>query len=332
VTILINCIYCRDLISSSNQSDEHVFPKAFGCPNTWTLDCVCRPCNQTLGGELERYLASDSLEGLERLRTIGSRSKKPICQSRIQLSLPDDDIYGDYRGIIVFADFTQPGHLYLPSQVVIEDDKGRKSPKLIDSVTSDDIEELRTRKYFIFANDETSLKSAFSDLENLGIKTQLEREAGLPQTLLAPPGQIQIPIQGRIDEVIYRSIAKISFNYLAKTKGTAFALESRFDEVREYIRYGKIPRQPVVSIVRGHILSDETNNGYSFSGHIFTIEEHRMEVVSKICLWNCFDFYYLVRLGSMGSIWYDIKVGHAFDMQSKELHEMCSPTFLNIRA
>ncbi len=24
-------------------------------------------------------------------------------------------------------------------------------------------------------------------------------------------------------------------------------------------------------------MSDETNNGYSFSGHIFTIEEHRME-------------------------------------------------------
>ena len=120
----IKCIYCKCEITESNKSNEHVFPQSFGCPDTWTMDCVCRGCNIAFGQSIERYLARDSLEGLWALKKIGSRSGKPIRQMRIKLNVPDEDKYGEFRGAIVYADFSQKGGLLLPAQILLKDDQG----------------------------------------------------------------------------------------------------------------------------------------------------------------------------------------------------------------
>ena len=107
----MQCIYCKNTIDDSNCSVEHVFPRSFGCPDTWTIDCVCRKCNNELGGTIERRLSGDSMEGLWRLQRLGSRSKKPIKQERIKIRVPEEERYGEVRGIILYADFS---HICLP--------------------------------------------------------------------------------------------------------------------------------------------------------------------------------------------------------------------------
>lgn len=84
----MTCIYCKKDIDDKNRSTEYVFPQSFGCPDDWTINCVCRKCNNDFGGTLERYLAGDSIEGLWRLQKIGSRSKKPIKQTRVKIRIP----------------------------------------------------------------------------------------------------------------------------------------------------------------------------------------------------------------------------------------------------
>jgi len=69
------CIYCKKSINKENTSIEHVFPQAFGCPDDWTINCVCRTCNNEFGRSLERYLAGDSIEGLWRRKNLGHGQK-----------------------------------------------------------------------------------------------------------------------------------------------------------------------------------------------------------------------------------------------------------------
>jgi hypothetical protein len=120
------CIYCKKEIPAESASIEHVFPRSFGCPNDWILDCVCRGCNNEFGGTIERYLAGDSIEGLWRLQKIGSRSKMPIRQTRLKIRIPNENRYGEFKGVTLYADFTQIDSLYLPPQISICDSSAER--------------------------------------------------------------------------------------------------------------------------------------------------------------------------------------------------------------
>ncbi len=126
------------------------------------------------------------------------------------------------------------------------------------------------------------------------------------------------------------SIAKISFNYLAKVKGAEYALDQRFDLIRDYIKTGNKPNFTIVKIEKGHILAEETNNRYLLEGHIFTIETKGNDIISKVALTNMFNFYYIVRLGGVGLIWHNIATGHAYSLQDDKMIQLFTPTFLSI--
>src|ERR1700761_2082929 len=64
------CIYCLTAKDTRDFNIEHVLPQAFGrFEDNLTLDCVCTACNQTLGDTVDRKLARDSVEGLDRFLT-----------------------------------------------------------------------------------------------------------------------------------------------------------------------------------------------------------------------------------------------------------------------
>jgi len=135
-----------------------------------------------------------------------------------------------------------------------------------------------------------------------------------------------------MDNVILRTIAKIAFNYLAKVNGAEYALDTKFDIVREYIKTGVKPSFNIVKIKKGHILAEETNNRYFLEGHVFTIEDRGDYIISKISLTNSFNFYYIVTLGKFGPIWHDIKSGHAYSLKEDKIIKLFTPTFLTIKA
>ena len=135
----MNCIYCKNPIAEKNSSEEHVFPQSFGCPDSWTMDCVCTECNTSFGRSIERFLAGDSLEGLWRLQKIGSRSGKPIRQIGLRINIPNEDKYGDFNGVIVYFDFSKKDSLILPSQIVLKDDQGNKKYFLLDDVEKEEV-------------------------------------------------------------------------------------------------------------------------------------------------------------------------------------------------
>lgn len=322
------CIYCKNEIASNNMSTEHVFPQSFGCPDDWTIDCVCRNCNNELGGTIERRLAGDSMEGLWRLQKIGSRSKKPIKHERIKIQIPDEGSYGEFRGIILFADFSQMDSLYMPAQVVMAKDSGAREHRLIEDMSDEDIKNIPGR-FGLFAHNEVEYNQAVDRFKRLGKKFDEEIQR-LPQTAIGADGKLEVEIEGILDVVIFRTIAKIGFNYLAKAQGHEYTLDKRFDVIREYIRMGAKPQINPVRIEKGHILAEETSERYFLEGHIFTIETRGSQIISKVCLTNLFNFYYVVNLGDIGPIWHDIKSGHAYSLKEDKMVPLFTPTYLTI--
>lgn len=329
----MRCIYCKKDIKEDNKSHEHVFPRSFGCPDSWAMDCVCIGCNNEFGRTIERYLASDSIEGLWRLQKLGSLSKKPIRQTRIQLNIPDEYKYGEFRGAIVYVDFSKRDSLLLPPQVLIIDSQGNRKFFLIDDINEEVKKELQRKDkgYWVFANNINEQKTTIEKLKQAGVEFKPIKEVGFPAGLVGSDGKLEVAIEEIKDQVIFRAIAKIAFNYLAKVKGADYALDARFDTVREYIKNGAKPNFNIVRIEKGHILAEETNSEYFFEGHIFTIQTKGDDIIGKVSLSNTFSFYYVVRLGELGPIWHDLKRGHAYSFEEDKIIPLFSPTFLTIK-
>lgn len=316
----MNCIYCKNEIIGDNQSDEHVFPKAFGCPDDWILNCVCQKCNNYFGGTIERYLAGDSIEGLWRLQKIGSHSKKHILQTRIKINVPDEKQYDEFRGAILFADFAKKDCLYLPPQILIFGSSGERTFVLLDKTSDEEIRNIK--KIALFAHNEKEWQQAAGRLKQIGMKFDEDKINRLPQTCIGEDGKLEVVIEGVMDAVIFRAIAKIGFNYLAKVMDAQYVLNSKFDAIRNYIKTGIKPNFRPVEIKNGHILPDETDSFYYFEGHIFIIETKGNKIISKISLTNMSNFYYVVNLGDVGLTWHNIKRGHAYSFEKNKILPM----------
>lgn len=52
---------------------------------------------------------------------------------------------------------------------------------------------------------------------------------------------VEVFAESILDDIIFRGVAKIAFNFLTYVKGPDFVLLSDFDDTREYIRTGKKP-------------------------------------------------------------------------------------------
>ncbi|MDP8299193.1 MAG: hypothetical protein P9L88_04755 [Candidatus Tantalella remota] len=273
-------------------------------------------------------MAGDSIEGIWRLKKIGSRSKKPIKQTRIKISLPDEDKYGEFQGLILYADFSQKDSLYLPAQVVISKGSVGNRHYLLEEMIDDEIAKI-DGKFGLYAHNKDEYDDAMDRMLGLGKKFD-DNVTGLPQTAVNDEGKLEVEIAGTMDTVIFRTIAKIAFNYLSKIRGAKYALNSKFDVIRDYIRGVNGSGMQLVEIQKGHILADETTNKYFLDGHIFTIETRGRDIVSKVCLTNSYDFYYVVKLGDLGPIWHDISSGHAYSLENDKMISLFSPTFLTI--
>jgi hypothetical protein len=169
-------------------------------------------------------------------------------------------------------------------------------------------------------------------LEKLGKKLEEDKISRFPEIAINKDGKLKVEIEGVIDSMIFRTIAKIAFNYLAKIKGANYALDQRFDLIRDYIKTANKQNFKMVRIEKGHILAEETRSKYFLEGHLFTIETRYNNIISKIALTNTLGFYYVVYLGKLGLIWHDIKSGHAYSLKEDKMIPLFSPTFLILRS
>lgn len=289
---MLRCIYCQEERSKDMYSKaEHVLPQSFGKfrRNLTLRQVVCDQCNQYFGDHLETYLGRDTFEGqlrfnhglknAEEFKSIGP-------QSRITLRSTEGPFAGCYlfrdyskqKGEIVVRPLPQVGFLlasnsygyFLLDQIPTKDElnaKGyqEKHPRPIVGleVDPDDLTELLAQKGISF------------------------RYQG-PTELTDRPDSIVCQLEGTIDHVIFRAVAKIALNYLAYWEGADFVQHSVFDKARRYIRWGHAPGYSLVRMVENAILANEPIEGLRSLGHLITVNwaQDGVSILSQVSLFN----------------------------------------------
>lgn len=325
----MKCIYClREFERSAYYPKEHVFPKAFGCPDNWTLECVCAECNNLLGGGIEKYLAKDSIEGLIRHQRLGWRSKRSIQQRRLKLQIPKEPQYGKFQGAILYPDPKRRGYCYIPPQIGFQSENTGDYEFFTEEDLKDETKLQRIRKMVnskkkVLAPTKQEHDQFISKLREKGINfTPLGEPFGLPEEI-SRDEQISLNIKSKIDDEIFRAMAKISFNYTAKVKGCNFVLNSSFNDIREYIIKGVSKGKNFVRVSKEPLLARGSRNR-DFDGHIFIIERNinQFKLISKITLFNLFTYEVLLS-EKVSPILYPIKIGHAYDIRRRVLRKLC---------
>lgn len=314
------CIYCKSEITPQTESIEHVFPESFGCPDDWTLDCVCEPCNNRFGGSIEKWLASDSMESVPRLKLLGSQSGKNVRSRRMRLAVPHEAEYGDFQGAIFERDF-KTGQLVLAPQAGFKNDKGEYEYFTDKELSYPEIQErvkkLSDKDIKILGQPEGQeeiTERIIEQLKSIGITFQKTGELHL--SYKPPGGEIVVPVRGEIDADIQRAAAKIAFNYLAKIKGADFVLQAKFDKVRDFINGG--PYQRIVTPVRDPILLDDFKDR-RYLLHIFIFERVGDTLRAMVSLFNQGMAYDVILSTEMGPFWYEIVSGHVCNPLTKRI-------------
>ncbi len=125
-------------------------------------------------------------------------------------------------------------------------------------------------------------------------------------------------VQGTIDQILMRAIAKISFNYLAYLQGSDFVLHQDFNIIRNFILKGKKPNYPLVRMVQSSILGDEPIERKRRTGHIVTVSwaDDGVSIIGQVSLMNWMKYVISLSRNFSGEH-RDIKKGHFFNFPNQ---------------
>jgi hypothetical protein len=135
----------------------------------------------------------------------------------------------------------------------------------------------------------------------------------------ASDATIFLETEGVIDAHIWRGVAKIVFNYLAKIEGARYVLDEKFDRIREFIT-GKRMDRALVRFSRFPILAGETTRIRYTKYHLVMYERNGPSLIGRVSLFN--SFTYDVMLCENLRLIYSIKSGHAFDPVSRRVFKL----------
>lgn len=332
----MKCIYCLEgKPVDSFRKTEHVLPQSFGkFKDNLTLNkIVCDTCNEYFGNNLELHLGRDSFEGMARFDHNVKRSnefRSPGKESRLSIKLNEGPLKGAYayreyselEGKIIIKPIPQvgfkrsggPDYEYFPLDRIPDKDYLESNFDLKAQ------ESIRT----LGASMETAQKHFIEK----GISFNPCGE-GYPSE---PHKDWECEVTGQIDQAIFRSIAKIAFNYLAYWAGPDFVIESPFHPIRKYIRYGEKTSYPFVVILDKSILRDEPVEGKRRLGHIIVLAKSRngLSVVSQVSLFN-WATYSVVLAKDYHGKQFAIEEGRFFNVANGEILELVPGDMAGVR-
>jgi hypothetical protein len=327
--MLIKCIYClEDKKEECFKREEHVLPESFGefyCSNFRLVlkDTVCDSCNQFFGDNLELILARDTFEGgtlryetgikkLNDFKSLGKRSQ--IIYKYLK---------GGFPGIYVYREYSKEnGFTIHPCpQVGFLKTSGEYEWHLLKDIP---VKETLKNGEYNLSDSKGCIVLSCDESEAERIFTKLGIKKGNSSTVHNDPnGKVLIEVQRELDEIIFRTVAKIGFNYLAYWQGKDFALRDSFNTIRDYIRWGKIPEIPIRGIIKGSFFPDEEKTGKKRNGHIIVIywDEKEASLVARISLFNFIQ--YVIRLAKDNDQEYkQLKKGHFYNIQQMNILEI----------
>lgn len=323
------CIYCSpDRPTQTPYTREHVVPEAFGKfrDNLVLNEGVCHDCNKFFGDKLEVIFGRGSLESVLRLdyRIKPLTNLNKLRKDRVVFALSTT---GDLDGLILecqeengelivalvrqvgFPHINGNGRIYVSAS----DLANLSVPLPQEADTTKDV-------FLIFDTEEVRQK-LIQDLLKRNVKAnEVLLEASLPMNIGV---EINVATKSKIDDIVLRCIAKIAFNYLAKTAGLSFVLRNDFNAMRSYIRYGTEPGYDFVKISDQPILASDSKTQRETKGHLIIVDfpAKGKDVIAQVSLFNLLTYEFLLAKDFSG-LWQNIISGHHFSITEMKVDRL----------
>jgi HNH endonuclease len=316
------CIYCRTRADGPFPK-EHVVPQAFGrFLDNLTLQCVCGVCNSFFDRELEVFLTRDSVEALLRVRyglkTKSGRRKLGTSRLTIRVISP-----GDWYGARIRTERNAEG----------TEIKGEPLPQVgfrkfgeteRKWFLEDELENKRAWERYrtdaethIVGQPDAAVQRLVEKLLKFGI---VFKKRGTPEK---HGGPVQVFAESILDDIIFRGVAKIAFNFLAYIRNVDFVLRPDFDEIRSYIRFGVKPLHPIVLVTTTPILQGDDSLYRQTNGHLVVVGWDMLNE-GVVCLLSLFNHltYHVVLCRNYSGVWHPIDAGRHFDLRTRTISEV----------
>jgi hypothetical protein len=324
------CIYCQQERSADCfTKSEHVLPQSFGKfrQNMTLNNIVCDQCNQYFGNNLEIFLARDTFEGQQRFK-YGIKSPEEFKSvgrdSRIIVKSAEGDFAGCYMQRYYCAEKGELVVKPLPQVGFMMARQNKYHYFLLDEIPTmaelhdDGYQETHPRPIVGLEVDSDELSSRLADK---GIPFRY-RGHYVPESRL---DSIGCELEGVIDHAIFRSVAKIAFNYLAHGEGADFVQHQAFDKARRYIRWQHAPGYQLIRLDQTAVLEDEPIEGERRLGHLITMNwaSDGISVLGQVSLFNWVTYSVCLARDFSGPP-PSLTRGHFFNVSNQEILELGS--------
>jgi hypothetical protein len=338
------CIYCERADPPCGFTREHVIPRALGNFRgdvvTLTQE-VCAECNQYFGDTLDLVLNRDSAEAMFRFR-YGLKDPADLRQmfaSRLRIRLPRDSSKwgGAYLELVIPpAGFHEP-YIDLAPQLACE----RRDGGGWEYFSEEDLRERAQEIAEVLTRDCTGPRVVWGRTNEIRQRLlDLLAEKGMSfnrptEMVEAVPafrdGLVNAELQFTFDKAVGRAVAKIGFNYLAKTQGADFCLRSDFDPVRRFVRNDVGNVSDFVNVHDGPVLRDFQGNTKPPRGHLLTVgwDEDGDDLLARVCPFQ--HATYMVRLcADFSGLWRPIESGHLYDLETRHVERLIAATRVQV--
>ncbi|OLD38528.1 MAG: hypothetical protein AUI57_06685 [Candidatus Rokubacteria bacterium 13_1_40CM_2_68_8] len=333
------CIYCRRTDPPCGFHREHVIPEALG---TFVGDVVtltqeaCAECNQHFGDTLERFLNRDSAEAMFRFRH-GLKDPAEVHETfsrRVRVRHPRDGSKwgGAYLAFVVPPAGEKEPYVELAPQLACE----RRDGKGWVYFSEEDLRERADEVKEVVARDCGPVRVLWAETKDakqrlltllaekgMGFKSQKQIVEAVPAFR---DGRVNAELEFTFDKVLARAVAKIGFNYFAKTRGAELALRPDFDPVRRFVRQGEGRPPDFVQFGAAPVLRDFRGRELPARGHLVTVgwdADNATEVIARVCPFQ--HITYIVRLcANFSGVWRPIESAHLYDLEKKRAERLAA--------
>lgn len=335
------CIYCPTKSDKPFSKAEHVIPQAFGKFNSregnLTLHNVCPECNAYFGQRLEQHFGRDTGDAFFRLLA-GVKPAEEAAEVggrrlTFRIDEPGTEFHGSWMTLVY-----DPEHqiaMDAPPQVAF---RGPFEPEwrwyLERDLTIDRLPEFRKCQFRIFGPKE-DIARILEKMRAIGVTVEQSTWTELSAETQHPKLET-VEVRYAVDDIVFRAVAKIAFNYLTKMteeRVPGFVRREEFTEIRAFIRHGIKPNWNPVSIATGKMLLGDTRGYRITNGHLLGVSwpDPNKVPVGKVSLFN--QITYVVQFTDrVPGIWWELDAGHHFDITTRAMSKLASVNPLVLRA
>lgn len=219
---------------------EHVIPQGFGTfePVNMVLKCVCDSCNNQMGQTIDRKLANDSIEGIDRIR-LGIKDAREFQSLGRRSTLRVEFTGGELKGrsgypVPSMDDARAPAVVPFPHVSIHVD--GEDEPIIRKPEELPTLQELRAlyQKASGFLIQSHQIDDFDRVLRSKGYEPDKLERGQTP----AVTGRVPLEYVAQYHEPDYRAVTKIALNYIAYQGGHGVVCSPAFDLARRYARFG----------------------------------------------------------------------------------------------